>query len=45
MWLKAQKEFMGVQGKTAFDEGFDISDGGLPKEKPVFPKDEKPKGK
>ncbi len=28
---------MGEQGKTAFDPGFDISDGGLPEEKPVFP--------
>ncbi len=36
-WLKAQQSFMGEQGKTAFDPGFDISDGGLPKEKPVLP--------
>ena len=41
LWLKAQKEFMGEQGKTAFDPGFDISDGGLPQEKPVFPTDQK----
>ena len=39
LWLKAQKSFMGEQGKTAFDPGFDVSDGGLPKEKPVFPKE------
>ena len=36
-WLKAQQSFMGEQGKTAFDPGFDISDGGLPNEKPVLP--------
>jgi arylsulfatase A-like enzyme len=36
-WLKAQKSFMGEQGKTAFDPGFDIDDGGLPNEKPVLP--------
>jgi len=39
MWLKAQKSFMGEQGKTAFDPGYDINDGGLPQEKPVFPAD------
>ena len=37
-WLKAQPSFMGPQGKTAFDPGFDIDDGGLPHEKPVLPK-------
>ncbi len=36
-WLKAQRLFMGEQGKTAFDPGFDVSDGGLPNEKPVLP--------
>ena len=36
-WLKAQPSFLGVQGKTAFDPGFDIDDGGLPHEKPVLP--------
>ena len=36
-WLKAQKSFMGEQGKTAFDPGFDVDDGGLPQEKPVLP--------
>jgi len=37
-WLKAQPAFLGAQGKTAFDPGFDIGDGGLPREKPVLPK-------
>jgi arylsulfatase A-like enzyme len=37
-WLKAQPSFMGAQGRTAFDPGFDIDDGGLPREKPVLPK-------
>lgn len=37
-WLKAQPAFLGVQGKTAFDPGFDIEDGGLPREKPALPK-------
>ncbi len=37
LWLKAQRSFMGEQGKTAFDPGFDVSDGGLPQEKPVLP--------
>lgn len=36
-WLKAQPAFVGAQGKTLFDPGFDIDDGGLPKEKPVLP--------
>lgn len=37
-WLKAQPSFLGPQGKTAFDPGFDLDDGGLPREKPVLPK-------
>ena len=37
-WLKAQPSFMGPQGKTVFDPGFDIDDGGLPHEKPLLPK-------
>ena len=37
-WLKAQPSFLGPQGKTAFDPGFDIDDGGLPREKPALPK-------
>ncbi len=36
-WFKAQPAFMGEQGKTAFDPGFDVDDGGLPHEKPVLP--------
>lgn len=36
-WLKAQPSFMGPQGKTVFDPGFDIDDGGLPLEKPILP--------
>jgi arylsulfatase A-like enzyme len=36
-WLMAQPGFLDVQGQTAFDPGFDISDGGLPQEKPVLP--------
>jgi len=36
-WFKAQPSFMGEQGKTAFDPGFDVDDGGLPHEKPVLP--------
>jgi len=30
--------FVGEQGKTVFDPDFDITDGGLPREKPVLPK-------
>jgi hypothetical protein len=30
--------FLGPQGETAFDPGFDIDDGGLPSEKPVLPR-------
>ena len=37
-WFKAQPGFLGPQGETAFDPGFDLSDGGLPREKPVLPK-------
>ncbi len=37
-WLKAQPDYLGAQGKTVFDPDFDISDGGLPKEKPALPK-------
>ena len=36
-WLKAQPAFVGEQGKTVFDPDFDISDGGLPREKPKMP--------
>lgn len=37
-WIKAQPAFVGAQGRTVFDPGFDIDDGGLPTEKPVLPK-------
>ena len=37
MWIKAQPEFVGEQGKTIFDPDYDIDDGGLPHEKPVLP--------
>jgi arylsulfatase A-like enzyme len=37
-WLKAQPNYLGAQGKTILDPDFDIEDGGLPREKPVFPK-------
>jgi arylsulfatase A-like enzyme len=37
-WLKAQPNYLGAQGKTILDPDFDIDDGGLPYEKPVFPK-------
>ena len=38
MWIKAQPEFVGEQGKTIFDPDYDIDDGGLPHEKAVLPK-------
>ena len=37
LWMKAQPAFLGAQGETAFDPGFDIDDGGLPREKPMLP--------
>jgi arylsulfatase A-like enzyme len=37
LWFMAQPAFLGPQGSTAFDPGFDIDDGGLPREKPVLP--------
>ena len=37
LWIKAQPEFLGAQGKTIFDPDFDIDDGGLPHEKAVLP--------
>jgi arylsulfatase A-like enzyme len=36
-WIKAQPQFLGAQGTTVFDPGFDIDDGGLPHEKPLLP--------
>jgi len=38
LWFLAQPAFLGPQAETAFDPGFDISDGGLPREKPMLPK-------
>ena len=38
LWLQAQVQFLGAQGKTVLDPDFDIDDGGLPGEKPVLPK-------
>jgi hypothetical protein len=37
LWFLAQPGFLGPQGETAFDPGFDLSDGGLPRERPVLP--------
>jgi arylsulfatase A-like enzyme len=39
LWLEAQVEFLGAQGKTVLDPDFDVDDGGLPQEKPVLPKE------
>jgi arylsulfatase A-like enzyme len=36
-WLKAQPAFVGEQGKTVLDPEFDVSDGGLPRERPRLP--------
>ena len=36
-WIKAQPAFVGAQGKTVLDPGFDIDDGGVPHERPVLP--------
>jgi hypothetical protein len=36
-WIKAQPAFVGEQGKTVFDPGYDIDDGGLPHEKALLP--------
>ena len=38
LWLQAQVQFLGAQGKTVLDPDFDVDDGGLPREKPVLPK-------
>jgi arylsulfatase B len=38
LWLEAQVQFLGAQGKTVLDPDFDVDDGGLPHEKPVLPK-------
>ena len=39
LWLEAQVQFLGAQGKTVLDPDFDVDDGGLPHEKPVLPKE------
>jgi arylsulfatase A-like enzyme len=36
-WLKSQVDFLGFQGETVLDPGYD-TDGGLPTEKPTLPK-------
>ncbi len=36
-WIKAQPAFVGAQGKTVLDPGFDIDDGGLPRERLALP--------
>ena len=36
-WLKAQVDFLGFQGETVLDQGYNV-DGGLPTEKPALPK-------
>ncbi len=37
LWIKAQPAFVGEQGKTILDPGFDIDDSGLPHEKIELP--------
>jgi arylsulfatase A-like enzyme len=39
-WIKAQPAFVGEQGKTVFDPGYDIDDGGLPHEKALLPENQ-----
>jgi len=36
-WIKAQPGFLGAQGRTVFDQDFDVDDGGLAQEKPALP--------
>lgn len=36
-WMKAQVDFLGFQGATVLDQGYNV-DGGLPTEKPNLPK-------
>ena len=38
LWLKSQVDFLGFQGETLLDPGYDV-DGGLPHEKPALPTD------
>ncbi len=35
-WMKAQVDFLGFQGQTILDQGYNV-DGGLPTEKPALP--------
>lgn len=37
LWIQAQPQFLGAQGKTILDPDFDIDDGGMPHEKPNLP--------
>jgi arylsulfatase A-like enzyme len=37
LWMKAQPSFIGVQGKNAFEPGFDPEDGGAPGEAAALP--------
>jgi len=37
LWIKAQPDFVGNQGKTVIDSDFDIDDSGLPHEKTAMP--------
>jgi arylsulfatase A-like enzyme len=36
-WMKSQVDFLGFQGATVLDQGYNV-DGGLPHEKPILPK-------
>jgi hypothetical protein len=36
-WMKAQVDFLGFQGETDLDQGYNV-DRGLPNEKPALPK-------
>jgi arylsulfatase A-like enzyme len=38
LWLKSQVDFLGFQGETFLDPGYNV-DGGLPTEKPALPTD------
>jgi arylsulfatase A-like enzyme len=38
LWIRAQPAFVGNQGKSVLDPGFDIDDGGLPHDKPRIPR-------
>jgi arylsulfatase A-like enzyme len=36
-WMKSQIDFLGFQGTTVLDQGYNV-DGGLPHERPILPK-------